>query len=327
MIWQASDDLGNLPINHKNGKEWLVGRDTIGTVVLAYTVFPPRTTKPIRQSEPAFELRSNQGGLLGVGFSFILIPPGGKFYHITFSWDLSLSLSNTRAIWTYGEGPSHISRIGPASLLTDFVYMVGPTCSNPPILIPGSISDYYGYYWFGTLSDNVELIKDIHHSFFLKASEFFNSTPSKDNPYRTFILNTASTPSFNNTTLKTATSSLTTLGSRKLKITISFAVYLTLLSTTSSAPPSSPLPKTQQQIFLFQGTKHTLSIYLPFRPPQQFRTGNYFSSTINTLLSRYYTNPLLYPPTRPTPFAGIQERFRFNFWERDAGDESLGFCS
>jgi hypothetical protein len=152
-------------------------------------------------------------------------------------------------IW---RSPSPISKIGPSSLLTDSVYMVGPTCSNPPILIPGSISDYYGYYWFGTLSDNVELIKDIHHSFFLKVSEFFNSTPSKDNPYRTFILNTASTPSFNNTTLKnshvfTYDSRITQVENYDLIRRLSHSVVHNFLG-----PSLLSTPKTQQQISSFK---------------------------------------------------------------------------
>jgi len=57
-------------------------------------------------------------------------------------------------------------------------------------------SSGYGYYWFGDLPPNIEIIKDIHKSFFSKVSKLFNNTPSPNNPYRHFVRNTAFLKSF-----------------------------------------------------------------------------------------------------------------------------------
>jgi hypothetical protein len=115
--------------------------------------------------------------------TFIPTPAVGKIYRNIVEWDLSTAPEGTRALWTFGEGPDPVERVGPASILSDSVYMVGPIRSNPPVPIAGSISDYYGYYWFGDLPPNIEVIKDMHHDFFLKICDFFEETPSASNPY------------------------------------------------------------------------------------------------------------------------------------------------
>ena len=97
-------------------------------------------------------------------------------------WDLSEAPAGTRAVWTFGESPDPIEKIGPATILSDSVYMAGPINSNPSPPISGPSSDYYGYYWFGKLPSNIEIIKDIHYDFFVKVSDFFQDPSSASNP-------------------------------------------------------------------------------------------------------------------------------------------------
>lgn len=139
----------------------------------------------------------DQGGLLGSGLAIIPTPPVDKIYRNIVEWDLSEAPDGTRAVWTFGEGPAPVERIGTASILSDSVYMAGPVHSNPPTPITGSISDYYGYYWFGNLPPTVEVIKDMHHALFLKICDFFEETPSASNPYRGFARHTGPRKSFN----------------------------------------------------------------------------------------------------------------------------------
>src|SRR2546429_357163 len=116
------------------------------------------------------------------------LTPSNQNCRIILEWNLSTSPNGTRAVWTFGKGPGPVGKAGSASLLTNSVYMVGQIQSNPPTPNIGSISDYYGYYWFGTLPPNIKAIRDIHHGFF-KVSAFFDDTPSAENPYRSFVLN------------------------------------------------------------------------------------------------------------------------------------------
>jgi len=70
-------------------------------------------------------------GLLGSGLSFVHIPQGNKTCRNIVEWDLSNALEGTRAVWTFGEGPEPVVKVGPASILNDSVYMVGQIQSNP----------------------------------------------------------------------------------------------------------------------------------------------------------------------------------------------------
>ena len=292
---QASDELGKLSTIYKGdsgiaAQRWEVERDTSGSIVIAYNKFPSVKDKSISGS--SIDLRYDHGGLLGPGLSFIPIPPRDVTYSCTVEWDLSAAPKGTRAVWTFGEGPEPITKTGPSSLLSDSVYMVGPIQSNPPALVPGSISDYYGYYWFGALPPNVEVIRDIHHAFFLKVSSFFGDTPSAINPYRSFVRSTTPEASFGGTNF--IRSHIFDYDDR-----ISIAVDYDLIRRMAYEMVHNFLGPsiTDSNIdWLFEGIKNTLSIYLPFRPPNQFRTGHYFQSTLSMLCMKYYTNPLLHVP-------------------------------
>ncbi len=106
-------------------------------------------------------------------------------YHNIVEWDLSQAPKGTRAVWTYGEGFLPMGKSGPAIILRDAVYMVGRIHSEPPSPVPRSTSDYYGYYWFGELSPNIVVIRDIHLDSYLKVSGFFEDSPSQANSHRT----------------------------------------------------------------------------------------------------------------------------------------------
>lgn len=71
--------------------------------------------------------------------------------------------------------------------------MIGPIQSNPPSPELGIDSNYYGYYWFGTLPSNIQVILNEHHALYLEVCAFFNWSPSILAPYRTFILNSPET--------------------------------------------------------------------------------------------------------------------------------------
>lgn len=293
--WRASDDLGDLPISIGNDSsyEWVAQRDTAGQVNFSYVANPSLDGRLVGHAAAASDLRLDHGGLIGSGFSFIPIPSGTEVYNITVEWDLDGAPKGTRAVWTFGEGPKPIEKIGPASLLSDSVYMVGPIRSDSGSTSnPNTISDYYGYYWFGSLPSNIEVIKDIHHAFFLKVSDFFNDTPLASNPYRHFVRNTTPVKSFGGTSFVRShifdyDDQITQAQDYDLVRRMAYEMIHSFLGP-SLADPSID--------WLFEGIKHALSIYLPFRPPNQFRTGHYFQSTLSMHCMKYYTSPLVHVP-------------------------------
>jgi hypothetical protein len=77
--------------------------------------------------------------------------------------------------------------------------MVGSINSNLATPPAETSSAYYGYYGFGDLPPNIEVIKDIHEALFSKVSGFFNDIPLANNPYRHFVRNTSPSKSFGGT--------------------------------------------------------------------------------------------------------------------------------
>ena len=294
--WQATDDLGDLPVYRKAqefnaSRKWVVQRDTSGGVTISYEASPSASEALFHQGK-ATDLKYDHGGLIGSGFSFIPVPPGDGIFRLVVEWNLTEAPKSTRAVWTFGEGPGPIKRVGPASILSDSVYMVGPINSNPTIPLAETGSAYYGYYWFGDLPPNIEVIKDIHEAFFSKVSGFFNDTPSTDNPYRHFVRNTSSSKSFGGTSFIRShifdyDEQISQVHDYDLIRRMAYEMVHNFLG------PSVVDPEID---WLFEGIKHTLSIYLPFRPPNQFRTGHYFQETLSMLCMKYYTSPYLRLP-------------------------------
>ncbi|KAE8451031.1 hypothetical protein EG329_004703 [Mollisiaceae sp. DMI_Dod_QoI] len=291
---EASDDAGPLPLQTKISNQdssvyWLAGRKTSGNVSLKYRTVPVPNTGSKNISK-AVGLYTDQGGLLASGLAFVATPPGDKIYHSTVEWDLSQAPDGTRAVWTFGEGPGPIEKVGPSSILTETVYMIGPMNSNPPSSNPGSISDYYGYFWFGDLPPNVAVIKDLHYEFLLKVTEFFEVSVSADNPYRSFALDTGLSKSFGGTSF--LRSQIFTYDDQ-ISQAEDYDLVRRMAYEMSHLYLGPPVTRKDMD-WLYEGIKNCLSIYMPFR--NGFRTGHYFQATINVLCLRYYTSPLINVP-------------------------------
>ena len=287
--WEGVDALGKLAVKFESvegtGKAWFAARDTSGPLLFNYHVIPSSSTLT------AFDLQHDQGGVLGSGLSFIPTPAGAENYIISLVWDLESAPDGTRALWTFGEGPGRIEVVGLTSILTKSVYMVGPIQGIPRDPSFPQRESCYGYYWFGSLPPNLEAIRDIHHDFLIKVSEFFNDLPSSSNPYRSFLRrSTDGVPGFGGTPLLRShifvyDDRIAEAEDYDLVRRLAYEITHVFLGPSST--------DRDHVDWLFEGIKNTLSIYLPFRPPKQFRTGEYFQATINMLCVKYYTNPLV----------------------------------
>ena len=262
----------NLPVTFdEHGIRWMCKPSE--SLMLSYKITPGSFS----------DLSQDQGGVIGAGVSFTPVLQNTQVYRNIVEWDISQAPEGTRAVWTFGEGPAAVEKVGQASILFDSVYMVGPIHSNPPIPPPGS---FYGYYWFGDLPSNIAVIKDIHHDFFLKVSSFFQDSPSTANPYRSFVHKTA-TPSFGGKSylrshIFSYSSQILSAHDYDLVRRMAYETIHNFLGPSPSDPAID---------WLFEGIKNTLSIYLPFRTG--FRTPDYFESTMAMQSMKYYTNPLI----------------------------------
>jgi hypothetical protein len=90
------------------------------------------------------DLSPDHGGLIGFGISLLPALYADTVYQNIAEWDLSQAPEGTRAVWTFGEGPIPVVKVGPASILSESVYMVGQIHSKPPAPVPGAhLTPYY----------------------------------------------------------------------------------------------------------------------------------------------------------------------------------------
>ncbi|CZT52498.1 uncharacterized protein RSE6_13841 [Rhynchosporium secalis] len=293
---QPIDDVGVLPVRrqgvHSSANcEWIALRDTSGGVKISYEA-EVLVSETLFDDGPTTDLSPDQGGLIGSGLSFVAIPAGKETFRLVVEWNLAAAPEGTRAVWTFGEGPGPVEKIGPASMLGDSVYMVGPVHGTPatPAVEPSSAS--YGFYWFGKLPPNVEVIREIHEAFFLKVSRFFNDSPSVSNPYRHFVRYNSAKKAFGGTSFVRShifdyDDQIAQVHDYDLVRRMAHEMVHSFLGPSVTNPDID---------WIFEGIKHTLSIYLPFRPPNQFRPGHYFQETLSMLCMKYYTSPYLEYP-------------------------------
>jgi hypothetical protein len=254
---------------------WIAGRKVVGEMHLKYGVLVQQNL-----SYGGITLRRDQGGLLGPGRTFIPIPRNDQVHGNIVKWNLAQAPAGTRAVWTFGEGPNAVEKVGPAAMIADSVYMVGPIQSFPVMPVVGNISDYYGYYWFKTLPSNIEVIQKIHHDFFLKIAGFFDDPPTQENPYRSFVCNTGHTGNFGGTFY---TRSHIFDYDDRIEQTEDYSLVWRM-AYEMSHNWLGPRSTGKEIDWFYEGLKNCLSIYFPYR--NGFRTDHYFQWTISMLCTR-----------------------------------------
>ncbi|KAL4900740.1 hypothetical protein BDW74DRAFT_182571 [Aspergillus multicolor] len=185
------------PDKNKPDQKWRVNRTTERDVHLRFIASPRKVdiTTPIG---PRVDMRRDQGGLIGCGRWFLPRPVGDKIYRHVVEWDLSSTPAGTRAVWSFGEGPSPVRKDGKSDVLANSVFMVGPVKSYPnPGAEPGRDDDASvgpaagsadasraNIYWFGSLPGNLSRLNAYSTALFPKLAAFFRTVNAS---YRVFI--------------------------------------------------------------------------------------------------------------------------------------------
>lgn len=286
--FSASDEEGLLPIVKERSELRVApnaGREALGDVQISYYVSASSSNQS-KLDGPIVGLYRDQRGLIGSGFSFMASPPLAGSYRMLVRWDLRQAPQGTRAVWTYGEGPAAVETKGPASMLQDSVYMVGRVHSIPPAPKAGSISDYYGYYWFGNLPPNIKAIQREHYRFFRAFSELFETTPSPINCHRSFVRNGGNTKCFVSTSFLHSHVLDYDTQIDKIEVRDLFRRMSYEMTQTWLGPPVTAV----EFDWLYEGMRDCLSICIPYS--DDFRKKDYTRATINMLCTKYYTSPL-----------------------------------
>ncbi len=148
----ATDDAGPIPLTVKDdpatglvwSRHWLAGRATQGPVVVRYLA-PVDNTPPTRGSGPPYALRTEGGGVSGVGNTFVLQPVETTARKISLRWDLRDLPKGSTATSSFGEGDVALPD-GPASQLASTVFMAGPMKREPVLVSETGFSSA----WMGT---------------------------------------------------------------------------------------------------------------------------------------------------------------------------------
>ena len=142
---KAVDALGEVPLTVKDdpvaiayARHWLAGRAVKGDVTVTYRA-PVDNTPPTRGSGPPYSLRTEGGGVSGVGNTFILLPEGGRSYRIALTWDLTRLGGAATAMSSLGEGDVRLDA-GPAERLHRSLFMAGDMRRTPAEVKPTGFS-------------------------------------------------------------------------------------------------------------------------------------------------------------------------------------------
>lgn len=118
---KALNGDGLLPLSlGGNTVSWTVGRRTSNDVEISYEVSPLASNV----AGSPLDLQFDHGGVPGSGLSFIPVPRTDQIYRNIVEWDLGQTTEGMRAVWTFGEGPRPVCVLGPASILSEPVYIL-----------------------------------------------------------------------------------------------------------------------------------------------------------------------------------------------------------
>lgn len=287
---RAIDAAGEVPLTFKDdavaiayGRHWIPGRAVKGDLTVSYRA-PIDNTPPKRGSGPPYQLRTEGGGISGVGNTFIMVPEGQKTYDISLRWDLK-NLPGASATSSYGEGDVTLG-IGPAGRLMSTVFMAGPMHRYPQVAKGG-----FSAAWLGTPPFDPGPVMDWTQRLHTWMIGFFRD-PSEP-PYRVFLrynpINAGGGAALTN-------SFLTTYGKtgsgEALKGTLSHEMIHTW--TAVDGPGQ----------WFGEGNAVFYQALLPMRAG--LMTPDEFLEDLNETARRYYSNPL-----NDTPNDQIAPRF----WE------------
>jgi len=119
-------------------RHWTAARAVTGDVVVRYRA-PIDDTPPTRGSGPPYSLRTEGGGLSGVGNTFILTPETRRPMSIAVRWNLAALGAGAKAMSSFGEGDVVLPP-GPAARLTSALYMAGRMHREPATVTPNGFS-------------------------------------------------------------------------------------------------------------------------------------------------------------------------------------------
>ena len=272
------------PVALAYSRHWTANRAVKGDLVVRYRA-PIDNTPPKRGSGPPYQLRTEGGGLSGVGNTFIILPETTKPYRVSIDWDLSALGPGATATSSHGDGNVELPA-GPVGRLSSTVFMAGPMKRYP-----ADAGSPFAATWMGTPPFDPAPLAAWAEKLHGWMSGFFRDTSRP--PYRIFLrynpINAGGGAALSNSFLATYG---TTGNAEALRGTI--AHEMTHTWTAAGSPGQ----------WYAEGSAVLYQRLLPLRAG--LLTPQEFLDDVNATALRYYSNAL-----NTTPDAEIAARF----WE------------
>jgi len=163
------------PTSSGRYRNYLATRASVGDVEVDYAT-PPREVDGDTRNGPLFDLRAQDGGLMGAGVYFMALPPGEEPRQIDLRWDLSSLPPGARGVWSVGEGRQQVT--APTDLLRFSYYAVG-TMQR----FPADDDGIFHFYWMDTPTFDVRDLAVQTETLYRYMASFFGDDGS---PYRAF---------------------------------------------------------------------------------------------------------------------------------------------
>lgn len=157
-------------------RHYVATRAPQGEITVRYST-TPRDVSAATRNGPLFDLRAQDGGLMGAGVYFMALPTVQDPYDITLDWDLSRLPEGARGVWSLGEGRRTLT--APASTLAFSFYAVGQVTSEP-----SQGAEDFGLYWINTPPFDISELAAETRELYGHMSRFFDD---EDAPYRIFV--------------------------------------------------------------------------------------------------------------------------------------------
>jgi len=167
------DQQGELPLRAEDEapdpsgqyRRYLATRASVGDVQVDYAT-PPRKADADTRNGPLFDLRAQDGGLMGAGVYFLALPPGDAPRRIHLRWDLAALTAGARGVWSIGEGEQRT--VGPTDLLRFSYYAVGRMQR-----VPDNDGDVFHFYWMDTPPFDPRLLAEQTGQLYRYMARFF----------------------------------------------------------------------------------------------------------------------------------------------------------
>lgn len=283
---QASDSKGEVPListdNSDGERHWNVARETTGDVTVTY-----RATHINSDSAPTIallDLRRDHDGINGAGMSLFALPPEDKMYSINLTWDLSQTPNGTRAVWTYGEGPGTVTKIGSTKLLTESHFAVGTSMNSYPP--EADATEDFGFYWFEEPDFEVLPLAEWTQNLFRYMRRFFHDT---EPAYRVFMRGSASSQGTGGAALLRSFMFSYVMGAKNTWE--SFQALLSHEMVHNWPTLSSDEDEDEDVTWYVEGIADYYSMVLPLR--LGLFTIDRFMQGVNNMATAYYTNPMI----------------------------------